>query len=126
MDPGRGLQGIVHGPQEAAAAELAARALFGRAELNELPVATLASALREAGAVELSASSAPTIVDALVATGLADSRSAARRAVADGGAYVNNTRVTDPELVLTGDVLMHGTWVVLRRGKRSISGVSVS
>jgi tyrosyl-tRNA synthetase len=117
---------IVHGTEEAAAAELAARALFGRGELSELPEHTLAAALREAGAVDLRASDSPSIVDALVATGLADSRSAARRAVADGGAYVNNGRVTDPDLVLSGEHLLHGSWAVLRKGKRSISGVSVS
>ena len=68
----------------------------------------------------------PNVVDAFVAAGLADSKSAARRAVADGGAYVNNERVADPDLVLTADRLLHGKWAVLRKGKRSISGVSVS
>ena len=117
---------IVHGAEEAAAAELAAGALFGRGELSDLPEPTLAAALREAGAVDLAAGDAPTLVDALVASGLADSKSAARRAIADGGAYVNNERVSDPDLVLDGDLLLHGRWVVLRKGKRSISGVSVS
>ncbi|MGZ5406499.1 MAG: tyrosine--tRNA ligase [Aeromicrobium sp.] len=117
---------LVHGQEETAAAELAASALFGRGELQELPEATLGAALREAGAVELKASDAPTIVDAFVASGLAESKSAARRAIADGGAYVNNTRVTEPDEVLDGDLLLHGTWAVLRRGKRSVSGVSIS
>ena len=117
---------IVHGAGEAAAAELASGALFGRAELGELPEATLAAALQEAGAVELKAADAPTIVDAFVATGLADSKSAARRAIGEGGAYVNNERVTDPDLVLSNGHLLHGKWVVLRKGKRAISGVSVS
>jgi tyrosyl-tRNA synthetase len=117
---------IVHGAEEAAAAELASGALFGRAELTDLPEATLGAALREAGAVELKAADSPTVVDAFVATGLADSKSAARRAVADGGAYVNNERVTDPDLVLSGAFLLHDKWVVLRKGKRAISGVSVS
>jgi tyrosyl-tRNA synthetase len=117
---------LVHGEAETAAAELASRALFGRGELGELPEATLAAALREAGAVELSASDHPTIVDALVASALVDSRSAARRAVQEGGAYVNNERVSDPDLPLTGDTLLYNTWAVIRKGKRSISGVSVS
>jgi tyrosyl-tRNA synthetase len=117
---------IVHGETETAAAELASRALFGRGELAELPETTLAAALREAGAVELSATDRPTIVDALVATGLADSRSAARRAVGEGGAYVNNERVSDPDLVLEDDLLLYRTWAVIRKGKRSVSGVAVS
>ncbi|MRK01591.1 tyrosine--tRNA ligase [Aeromicrobium sp. S22] len=117
---------IVHGADEAAAAELAAGALFGRGELGELPEPTLAAALREAGAADLSAADRPTIVDALVASGLADSKSAARRAVADGGAYVNNVRVTDPDQVLEGDLLLYSTWAVVRKGKRSVSGVRIS
>ncbi len=116
---------IVHGADETAAAELASRALFGRAELDDLPEPTLAAALREAGAVDLAAGDSPTVVDALVATGLADSRSAARRAVTEGGAYLNNERVTDPDLALSGDRLLYNTWAVIRKGKRSISGVSV-
>jgi tyrosyl-tRNA synthetase len=117
---------LVHGEAETAAAELASRALFGRGELGELPEATLAAALREAGAVDLSAADRPTIVDALVASGLVDSKSAARRAVQEGGAYLNNERVSDPDLQLTGDTLLYNTWAVIRKGKRSISGVSVS
>lgn len=117
---------IVHGQEETAAAELASRALFGRGELAELSESTLAAALREAGAVDLAAADRPNVVDAFVAAGLADSKSAARRAVADGGAYVNNERVSDPDLELSTELLLHGKWAVLRKGKRSISGVSVS
>ncbi|MFC5678160.1 tyrosine--tRNA ligase [Aeromicrobium endophyticum] len=117
---------IVHGEAETAAAELASLALFGRAELADLPEATLAAALSEAGAADLSAADDPTIVDALVATGLADSRSAARRSVGEGGAYLNNERVTDPDLVLSADRLLYSTWAVIRKGKRSVSGVRIA
>lgn len=116
---------IVHGADEAAAAELASRALFGRAELGDLPETTLAAALLEAGAVELQRSEQPSVVDAFVAAKLADSRSAARRAVADGGAYVNNERIADPDAPLESRPLLYGTWAVLRKGKRSVSGVSL-
>lgn len=114
---------LVHGTDEVAGAELASTALFGRGELSDLPESTLAAALREAGAVELSTSDAPTLTDALVAAGLVDSRSAARRAVSEGGAYVNNVRADDPELLLADAELLHGSWLVLRKGKRGISGV---
>jgi tyrosyl-tRNA synthetase len=117
---------LVHGAAETEAAELASQALFGRAELTDLPEATLGAALREAGAVDLSAGDQPTIVEALVATKLADSKSAARRAVGEGGAYLNNVRVTDPDLVLAGEHLLYNTWAVIRKGKRSVSGVFVS
>jgi tyrosyl-tRNA synthetase len=117
---------LVHGRAEVDAAELASGALFGRGELTELPESTLEAALREAGAVDLARSDAPTLTDALVAAGLVDSRSAARRAVSDGGAYLNNERVDDPDLDLTSAPLLHGSWAVLRRGKRSVSGVRLT
>jgi len=67
----------------------------------------------------------PSVVDAFVATGLAASRGAARRTVDEGGAYVNNERVTAPDEPLPSDALLHGRWLVLRKGKRSVAGVEV-
>jgi tyrosyl-tRNA synthetase len=63
------------------------------------------------------------VSDLLVATGLAESRTAARRTVADGGAYLNNRRVTDAEEVPGEGDLLHGRWLVLRRGKRNLAAV---
>ena len=120
------LTSLVHGSEETEAAELATGALFGRGELEGLPLSTLSAALREAGAIELHASDSPTVVDAFVATGLAESKSSARRVITDGGAYVNNTRIIEPDAVLEGGLLLHGTWAVLRKGKRNVSGVSIS
>lgn len=117
---------IVHGRAEVEAAELASVALFGRGDLADLPEATLAAALTEAGAVDLAAGDGPTVTDAFTATGLVASRSEARRAVADGGAYVNNQRVDDPDQPLSDTQLLHGAWAVLRRGKRAVSGVRLS
>ncbi|WP_286931523.1 MULTISPECIES: tyrosine--tRNA ligase [Aeromicrobium] len=114
---------IVHGEAETKAAELASGALFGRGELGDLPESTLAAALREAGAVEVPRGT--TLVDALISSGLADSKSAARRAIGDGGAYVNNERADDPDLVLEDVHHLLGGWVVLRKGKRSVSGVRI-
>lgn len=114
---------LVHGRTEVEAVELASTALFGRGELGELPVSTIAAALREAGSVGLSRADGPTVTDALVATGLVESRSAARRAVAEGGAYANNERVDDPDLALDEIDALGGQWIVLRRGKRRVSGV---
>jgi tyrosyl-tRNA synthetase len=114
---------LVHGQHEVDAAVLASAALFGRGELTDLPESTLAAALREAGAVDLAHADGPTIVDALAAAGLVKSRSEARRAVTEGGAYVNNVRVDDPEQPLDTPDTLVGGWIVLRRGKRAISGV---
>ena len=67
----------------------------------------------------------PTIVDLLVESGLSPSKAAARRAIGEGGAYVNNVKVTDEELVPAEEDLLHGRWLVLRRGKRNTAGVEV-
>jgi tyrosyl-tRNA synthetase len=117
---------LVHGAAELEAAEQAASALFGRAELSSLPEPTLTAALAEAPNARLEAAEAmPTVVDALVATGLVPSRGAARRTVDEGGAYVNNERVTAADDPLSRDLLLHGRWLVVRKGKRSVAGVEV-
>jgi tyrosyl-tRNA synthetase len=115
---------LVHGEAETRRVQDAARALFGQGELRELDGGTLAAALREAPHWELGAGEPmPSYVDLLVATGLVPSKSAARRTVAEGGAYLNNVKVTDPELVPSADDLLAGGSLVLRRGKRSFAGV---
>jgi tyrosyl-tRNA synthetase len=121
----RELTTLVHGAEQTEAAELAARALFGRAELRELDAATLAAALGEVG-VHPVESPIPSVVDLLVATGLAPSRGAARRTIDEGGAYVNNAKVADPDHVPGAADLLHGEWLVVRRGKRNIAGVRVA
>jgi tyrosyl-tRNA synthetase len=115
---------LVHGPAEAQAAVDASAALFGNGDVAALSTATLEAALREAGGVD-SDSATITLVDALLNTGLVDSKSAARRAIAEGGAYVNNERITDAEYVLESDTCLDGGWIVLRRGKRAISGIKL-
>lgn len=117
---------LVHGESETQAAKAAAAALFGGGDLAALPGTTLGSALAEAGAVQVSRSSMPSVVDLLVQSGLATSKSEARRTVAEGGAYLNNVRVQDPDLVPTPDDLLAGAWLVLRRGKKRLAGVQVS
>jgi tyrosyl-tRNA synthetase len=61
------------------------------------------------------------VVDALVATGLVESRNAARRVISDGGASVNNVKVTDPEAVLMEDDFLHGQVALMRRGRKSLA-----
>jgi tyrosyl-tRNA synthetase len=116
------LTALVHGDQEAASAAAASHALFGQGELNELDAATLESALAELPRAEVR-DPLPTIIDLLLACGLADSRSSARRTVGDGGCYLNNRRVSDGAMVPAESDLLHGRWLVIRRGKRSLAAV---
>ena len=66
------------------------------------------------------------IVDLLVETGLVESKGEARRTIGEGGAYLNNERVTDPDHVPGDDDLIAATWLVLRRGKKNLAGVEVA
>ncbi|WP_062465439.1 tyrosine--tRNA ligase [Demequina maris] len=109
---------LVHGEAAAQGAVDASQALFGRGELGSLDESTLAGCAQELGGVEVPAGT--TIVDALVAAGIVDSKSAARRSVQEGGAYVNNERVDDPDLTLGAQHALAGGWVVVRRGKKSV------
>ena len=114
---------LVHGQHATDQVVAASGALFGRGELRDLDAGTLAGAMSEVprGAARLAES--PTIVDLLVTTGLVDSRGAARRAVKEGGAYVNNQKIADEEWIPAAGDLLHGRWLVVRRGKRSVAGV---
>jgi tyrosyl-tRNA synthetase len=115
---------LVHGEQETRRVQDASKALFGQGELRSLDPATLVAALREAPNVELeSGRPIPPYVELLVSAGLVPSKGAARRAIAEGGAYLNNERVTDPDLVPSEADLIGGAALVLRRGKRSVAGV---
>jgi tyrosyl-tRNA synthetase len=117
---------FVHGADETEQAKAAAAALFGGDELTRLSGATLAAALREAGSLTIDRGpELPTIVDLLVDSGLSKSKGDARRTVGEGGAYVNNHRVDDPEMRPSDDDLLDGSWLVLRRGKKHFAGVEV-
>jgi len=120
---------LVHGQNETARVIAASQALFGRGELAELDERTLASALAETEPARLEAGDElPPYVDLFAAAGVVESKSAARRALAEGGAYVNNVRLdpsTSPDAAPSRDDLLHGRWLVLRRGKRTVGGVEV-
>ena len=116
---------LVHGEAQCAAVEHASQALFGRGELTALDEPTLAAALREASnnqVAELKPGGPNGIIDLLVASGLVDSKGAARRTVAEGGAYVNNVRVESDDWTPQPSDFLHDRWLVLRRGKRNIVG----
>ena len=110
---------LVHSPEAAQAAVDASAALFGQGDLEALDAATLESALRELPNADAAPETA--IAQLLLDTGLVASVSAGRRAIAEGGVYLNNLKVED-EAALAGSWL-HGKFAVLRRGKKTLAGL---
>jgi tyrosyl-tRNA synthetase len=116
---------LVHGDAETRRVIAASQALFGGGELRDLDARTLDAAMAEAPTASVRLADKPTIVELLVGAGLAPSKGAARRTVNEGGAYVNNAKVVDEEWRPGAEHLLHGRWLVLRRGKRHTAGVEV-
>lgn len=119
---------LLHGQTARRHADEAARALFGRGELGALDESTLAAVMHEVGAAELAPldGHGPGLVTAMVASGVVPSKSAARRAIEEGGAYLNNVKISDVDATLETSDLLAGRYAVLRRGKRTVGGVIVS
>jgi len=117
---------LVHSVEQRDAAIAAASALFGRSDLGELSESVLGQVVKEIGGVETAGTDLPGVVDVLEASGVVTSRSAARRAIAEGGAYLNNQRVTDPDQTLVESDLLHGRYVIARRGKKTVGAVTIN
>ncbi|QKW05761.1 tyrosine--tRNA ligase [Streptomyces sp. NA04227] len=115
---------LVHGADQTAAVIAASRALFGQGELTDLDESTLASALSELPHIKVG--TLGPVVDLFAEVGLVQSKSAARRTVKEGGAYVNNTKITAEDAVPATTDLLHGRWLVLRRGKKNLAAVEVT
>jgi tyrosyl-tRNA synthetase len=140
------LTALVHGAEETRRAIAASQALFGQGELSEVDERTLAAVIAEvpsarispgdvvpgetaaltaaapAGSVEVSP---PSVADLMAKTRIVPSKSAARRAIAEGGAYLNNRKVTDVDAVPAADDFLHGRFLILRRGKRTVGAIEV-
>ena len=110
---------LVHSAEAAQAAIDASAALFGQGDLAALDASTLQSALGELPNTK--AAIGTPITQLLIETGLVDSISAGRRAIKEGGVYVNNEKIIDEAAVLTD--LLHSKFAVLRRGKKTLAGV---
>jgi tyrosyl-tRNA synthetase len=110
---------LVHSAEAAQAAIDASAALFGQGDLAALDADTLAAALGELP--KTTASVGTPITQLLIETGLVDSISAGRRAIKEGGVYLNNEKIIDEAAVLTD--LLHSKFAVLRRGKKTLAGV---
>lgn len=124
----RDMTTLVHGGDECERVIAASRALFGQGSLEELDPATLAAALAEVRPFQVPAGpgeSLPPVANLMASAGVVPSVSAARRAITEGGAYLNNERVTEADAAPSPQDLLHGRFLVLRRGKRTIGAVEV-
>ena len=117
---------LIHGESQTNKVENAAKALFGQSEIRELDVDTLASALSELPRTTIAKGAPiPSWVDLISAAGVVDSKSAARRVVKEGGAYINNEKIAGEDFAPTTEHLLHGRFMVLRKGKRDLAAVEV-
>ncbi|WP_394253704.1 tyrosine--tRNA ligase [Arthrobacter pityocampae] len=116
---------LVHGVDATEKVIAASAALFGQGDLGSLDLATLEAATAELDSAALSRDGLG-IIELLVASGLSASNSAARRTVGEGGAYVNNTKITDVDHTVGEEDLLHGRYLLVRRGKRNLAMVDVA
>jgi tyrosyl-tRNA synthetase len=117
---------LVHGEEETRRAIAASRALFGQGSLTDLDERTLAAVAAEVRAAAIPGDGGlPPVANLMAAAGVASTVSAARRAIAEGGAYLNNQRVTDEKAVPRPEDLLHSRYLILRRGKRTVGAVEV-
>jgi tyrosyl-tRNA synthetase len=122
----REMTAMIHGSAMAKSVEEAAKALFGQGEIGELDLKTLDSALSQLPKTTIKKGDPyPTWVDLLAATGVVESKSAARRIVKEGGAYLNNKKVENEDFTPSKTDLLHGKYLLLRKGKRDLAAVEV-
>jgi tyrosyl-tRNA synthetase len=117
---------LVHGAAELARVRAVSEALFGQGDLRVLDAAALAAAVGEVPSAEVdrtAESGLPPVADLMTACGIVESKSAARRAITEGGAYLNNERVADVDAVPVATDLLQGQYLVLRRGRRNVGVV---
>ena len=115
---------LVHGADQCAAVIAASKALFGQGELVGLDESTLGAALSELPYAKVT--TLGPVVDLFAEVGLVLSKSAARRTIKEGGAYVNNVKVASEDEVPSPSDLLHGRWLVLRRGKKNLAAIEVA
>jgi tyrosyl-tRNA synthetase len=122
----RELTTLVHSKEVAERVEAAAKALFGQGDLAQLDLLTLKSALSELPQTKVSSlEEIPTWVDLIAATGVVDSKSAARRIVKEGGAYLNNEKISGEEFRPSKNDFLCGKYAVLRKGKRDLAAIEL-
>ncbi|GAA3329611.1 MULTISPECIES: tyrosine--tRNA ligase [Paeniglutamicibacter] len=116
---------LVHGVDATEKVIAASAALFGQGELGDMDEATLRAATQELKSTTVTGEDLD-IISVLMASGLSESKSAARRTISEGGAYVNNVKYSDHEAVVSREDLLHGRYLLVRRGKKNLAVVEVS
>jgi len=125
----REMTGLVHGPSALQRAEQASQALFG-GDITGLPGEDIQDIFAEVPSSELPKQqvegSGLNIVDLLVNTGFLKSKGEARRAIQEGGIYLNNQRVSDAGQNAGLIDLLDGRFLLLRRGRKNYHLVKVT
>ncbi|MFP5336666.1 MAG: tyrosine--tRNA ligase [Actinomycetes bacterium] len=116
---------LVHGEDATRRAEAAGHALFGRGDLHDLDERTFRDAVAELPRGQVRHADLADVPRLLAAAGVVPSLSAGRRAVAEGGAYVNNVKVSGVDSTVEETELLHGRWLLVRRGRRTLGAVEV-
>ena len=118
---------LLHGADQAQKVEAAAKALFGQGEIRDLDIETLKSALAELPKTRIKrGKEIPSWVDLITSSGVVDSKSAARRVIKEGGAYLNNEKITGEDFTPKSSDLLHGQFLLLRKGKRDLVAVEIT
>ena len=118
---------LLHGADQAQKVEAAAKALFGQGEIRDLDIETLKSALAELPKATINkAAEIPSWVDLITSSGVVESKSAARRVIKEGGAYLNNEKITGEDFTPKSSDLLHGQFLLLRKGKRDLVAVEIT
>ena len=118
---------LLHGADQAQKVEAAAKALFGQGEIRDLDIETLKSALAELPKTKIKkGAEIPSWVDLITSSGVVESKSAARRVIKEGGAYLNNGKITGEDFTPKSSDLLHGQFLLLRKGKRDLVAVEIT
>ena len=118
---------LLHGADQAQKVEVAAKALFGQGEIRDLDIETLKSALAELPKTRIKkGEEIPSWVDLVTSSGVVESKSAARRVIKEGGAYLNNEKITGEDFTPKSSDLLHGQFLLLRKGKRDLVAVEIT
>lgn len=118
---------LLHGADQGQKVEAAAKALFGQGDIRDLDIETLKSALAELPKTRIKkGEEIPSWVDLVTSSGVVESKSAARRVIKEGGAYLNNEKISGEDFTPKSSDLLHGQFLLLRKGKRDLVAVEIT